>query len=439
MGINAGVSLSTLPDSRSAGKEVAKEAMGGLSGKPKLAILAIDHLTRKKYKYDEVINGIRNEIGPDVPLIGSTSNGMLVNGRFALKSVGLMLLGGDIDVNAAFNFGKSRIEYPKIADEITKIKAGIANKTNQAMLMFQDGIKFPPEILEQQKILNMKLAATLSGIVKTMFKSKLNNFWKEGKGMPSTQELIAELYNKGWNIPIIGNIASNLGDYTSAEFFGNKSYEDAVNGAIISSTGDSKFGFGYAAGAEATGLTCKLSKKIGNFLLRIDNKPALEGFTDATHLDPESLNELQNQGYVNYWHMLGTREKVGNREYIHLTGTLTDPNLPNLIVTGYPFSKVPEVCEFFRSDTKILLRTTEEALKEAMQVVKKPKFLLGIDCVFRISAYQENLPLYVQKIKDTIGSDIPTFIIGSGGEIFGTKKDDFYMNNFTFLTFMGGT
>ena len=65
-----------------------------------------------------------------------------------------------------------------------KLKKGIPNKPNQVMLMFQDGVKFPPEIWEQQKLLNMRVALLLSGLFTKIFKKKLDDFKEVGKGMP---------------------------------------------------------------------------------------------------------------------------------------------------------------------------------------------------------------------------------------------------------------
>ncbi|MFW9877231.1 MAG: hypothetical protein ACFFG0_29425, partial [Candidatus Thorarchaeota archaeon] len=37
-----------------------------------------------------------------------------------------------------------------------------------------------------------------------------------------------------------------------------------------------------------------------------------------------------------------------------------------------------------------------------------------------------------------IDNDIPRMIVGSGGEILGTKDMNYYFNNFTFITLAGG-
>jgi hypothetical protein len=436
--IDAGVGLSTDPDSYTAGKMAVKEALKGMSQKPKVCILAIDGITRKKFNYQEVVNGARSELDPTVRLVGSTVNGILVNDRFALRSVGVMLLGGDVDIEGQFNFPKSRLHAEKIANQIWDIKQGIPNNPNQVMLMFQDGVKFPPEIWEQQKMLNTRVASLLSGLVTRVFKKKLDDFKEVGKGMPSVQEIVTELYNKGWNIPILGNVATVLKDYISYEFYDKGVYDDACLGIFLRATGDSKFTYGFAAGGEPTNIWCKPTKAVGNFLLRIDDKPALEGFCKAINLEPESLKNLENDGFLNFFYMLGTRDKVGDKEYIHLVGTITDPSMQNLIVTAFPFDKVPEKIEIFRSNMQILMKTTKDSIEQAMAGLKKPKFFLGIDCVERLLAYGDNYPKGIELIRETIGKDVPTMVLGSGGEIFGTKKDDYYFNNFTFLSFAGG-
>ena len=91
--LDAGVGISTESNGYDARREAAKQAMSPLSTTPKLAILVIDGLTRKRHDYAAVIKGVREEIGPLPRLLGSTVNGVLINDRFALHSVGLMLLG----------------------------------------------------------------------------------------------------------------------------------------------------------------------------------------------------------------------------------------------------------------------------------------------------------------------------------------------------------
>ena len=72
--------------------------------------------------------------------------------------------------------------------------------------------------------------------------------------------------------------------------------------------------------------------------------------------------------------MLGTREKKGNKEYIHLTATITDPNLEGLINSGFPFDKVPKKIEIFQSPMKSLLNTVQQAVNDAKQDIVDPKF-----------------------------------------------------------------
>ncbi len=437
--IDAGVGLSTDNSSFKAGKDSAKDALSMMSAKPKLCILAVDNITRQKFDYQKVVDGVRDIIGPRPKLIGSTVNGVMVNKRFALKSVGVMLIGGDdIDIHSAFEFTKSRIEYKKIADSIYKMKKSLAEKNNQLLLMFQDGVKFPPEIMEQQKMLNNKMVSYLSGLVGRIFKKKLEQFKEDGMGMPSVQELITRLYDKGWDIPIIGNVATNLKNYESKEFFEDHTLEDACLGVFMSGSENAKFGYGFAAGAEPTGIKCKPTKAIGSFLLKIDDKPALNGFCEAVDIEPKTLANLENDGFVNFYYILGTQEKVGDRDYTHLVGTITNPELPNLVVSAFPFDKVPDQAEIFRSNMNILMKTTRQAVEEAVAGIKKPKFFLGIECVIRLLAYGDNLPKSIEIIDEILGDDVPRMILGSGGEIFGTKPNDYYFNNFTFLGFAGG-
>ncbi len=437
--LDASVSMSIDSDSYTAGRNVAKDALQGMKTKPKLAVLAVDGLTRKKYKYPEILRGIGEILGPDVVLVGSTVNGMYVNDRFALKSVGLMLIGGDFNIDFTYNMPKCHSQFQQIGESILQKGLALPPSKNRFLLMFHDGVKFPPAMFEQQKMLNSRVVRLLTGLVSRVFKKQFEDFQEKGMGFPTAQETIDVLFdNNNWNTQVIGNVASNLRDYDSFEFFNNQMLEDASIGAMLSWNEGTKFNFGFEAGAEPTGMSCVPTKAIGSFILNIDNKPALQGFCDAINFDKSSLEGLKYNGYVNIWNIIGTRDMIDGKERIHLQGTLTNPELENLVMASYPFSKVPPKFEIFRSNPKILFNTVEMAVKNAMNGINDPKFLLGFDCMARFSAYGDNFPRIIKLVGDTIGKDTPRMIVGAGGEIFGAKKNDFHSNAFTFVTIVGG-
>ncbi|MBN1800437.1 MAG: hypothetical protein JW891_02970 [Candidatus Lokiarchaeota archaeon] len=437
--LDAGVGITTEKDGYIAGKVVAKQALEHMKTKPKLAILAVDALSRRKYNYQEILRGIKEELGPNITLIGSTVNGILVNDRFALRSVGLMLIGGDFSVDASFNESNSRMEFEKIAETIYQKNLGLQPKDDRFLLLFQDGIKFPPEIFAKQATLNSRVVVFMSGIVKRFFKKELDEMKEKGMGMPAVQELLENLYAKGWKYPVVGNVASNIRDYDSVEFYNDTVGTDNVVGTILSGSGNTKFGYGFAAGAESTGKTCTPTKNIGNFLLKIDGKPALLGLCSAVGITKEALYELKSGGYLNYHIIMGMREiKDNGDDIIHLTATITDPELESLVNTGFPFERVPDKIEIFQSNMEIMHRTARDAVSQALSGISNPKFLLGFDCAIRFLAYGDNLPRIVKTIDDTIGKDIPRMILGSGGEVYGRMGVDYYFNNVTFVTLAGG-
>jgi hypothetical protein len=436
--IEAGTGISTKDNSYEAGKTVADKALEMISTDPKLAILGVDSLTRVKYNYKDVLKGVRDVIGQDVILIGSTTNGVLVNDRFALHSVGLMVLGGDFFVDASFNFGKSRLEYEKIARQIHEIAKNLEDNDDRFLLMFQDGMKFPPEVLKKQETLNSRVVSLFSGLVNRFFKKQLEDFKEEGQGMPSVQELLEELYSQGWENRVVGNVATNVRNYDSVEFYNNEVGDDNVIGVFLTPQNKTKFGFGFAAGAEPTGNKCVPTKNIGSFLLRIDDEPALIGLCNAANIKMESLHELKTADYLNYHTILGTQEKIGNSDYIHLTATITNPEFESLLNTGFPFERVPDEIEIFRSNMDILIKTAVDTVTQAIEGIPNPKFFLGFDCAIRLFAYGDNIPTIVKKINKTIGKDIPKMILGSGGEIYGNKDLDYYFNNMAFVSIVGG-
>ncbi len=62
-----------------------------------------------------------------------------------------MALGGDVNIESPFSFGKSRLMYNDIADKIFALKSQLPATDNRFMLMFQDGMKFPPRLWHNQK------------------------------------------------------------------------------------------------------------------------------------------------------------------------------------------------------------------------------------------------------------------------------------------------
>jgi len=436
--LDAGVGMTVEKDSFKAGKELAKSALENMSAKPKLAILGVDSLTRKPFDYNQLLAGVKEEIGPEVELIGSSVNGVLVNDRFAMRSAGLMLLGGDINVEKTFNYGKSRVDYKNIAENVYQSIKDLEPNKDRFMLIFQDGIKLPQEVLDKQKSLNSRFVSLFTGLVKRVFMRQIEEFKESGMGMPSIQEFLEELYAKGWSSQVIGNVATNVRNYDSIEFYNDIVGKDNIIGAIIAPQGSTKFGFGFGAGAEPTGKSCNIEKNIGSFLLKIDDKPALLGLCDAAGIKKEALKELRGGAYLNYYTILGTTEKTKGGDVIHLAMTMTNPDLENLINSGFPFEKVPNRVEIFQSNTNILHKTAENAVKQAVQNLNNPKFLLGFDCAIRFFAYGDNLPKIVKTVNNAIGKDIPKMVLGSGGEIFGTKDIDYYFNNMTFVTLAGG-
>ncbi len=436
--IDAGVSITTEKDSYSAGKKVAKEALENMSVKPKLAILVIDALSRTRHNYAEVLKSVREELGEDVTLIGSTVNGVTVNSRYALKSVAIMLLGGDISLDSTFNYPKSRLNYESIAEDVYQNIRNAEPNDQRFMLLFQDGIKFPPEVVAKQKALNGRAAVLFAGLIARIFKKQFEEFKEKGLGYSSTQEFLEALYAKGWDKTVIGNLATNTRNWDSVEFFNDEIGADNIIGAILSPLGSSKFGFGYGAGAEPTGKRCKPTKNIGNFILKIDGKHALQGFCEAAGIQKEALREIKPYDYINSHTILGTKEKVGDKDIIHLVATITNPELENFLMTGFLFDRVPEEFEIFRSNMEVMHKTAELTVKQALENIDNPRFFLGFDCALRSFSYGDNLPRIIDTIDNAIGKDIPRMIIGSGGEIFGTKDIDYYWNNLTFLSLVGG-
>ncbi len=432
--LEASVGFSTNSNSYLAGIEATKEALKDFSGTPKLAIIGIDLSAANIYNLENVLKGIKKEI-PNTPLLGGGSIGIIINNNVSIRAVGILLLGGDIDVIEPQIWTKSRDNYEKIGQDIIKSYKSHLNKTlNEVILLFTSGYRIPPEVLAQQKRFDSFGARVFSSLVSRIFWSNMRNFASEGKGFPITQELVEYLVENGLNCPIVGTQCGDLSGVKTFEFFNETVNYDSVIACMLSSN-NHKFGVGYDIGVRRTGKRIQITKNVGPFLMGINGKKALDGLLEVMGHEKEALNELKHQGYINFLSLLGLEDEDSIHPYV----AVTDPQYDS-IFTVLPPKMVEkklelEICE---ATGEIILESARRAVKMALENVEDPKFLIYFDCSARLSLLGDRIIDEINVIREEIGKDIPIFGFGSSGEIKNSTPGGYHLNNMSIITLVGG-
>lgn len=432
--IEASVGLSTHPNSLEAGKEAIKKALAGLSGKPKLAIVGIDLSSAKIYKLDDVLKGIKSEL-PNIPIIGGGAVSMMINEDVAIRSVGIILLSGDFDIVNPQVWTQSRKNFEKIAPQMVQMYKPLIGKTqNELLMLFTSGYRIPPDVMAQQKRFDSFGARVFSSLVSRFFWGSMNDFAKEGKGFPITQELVEYLVQNKISCPIVGTQCGDLTGINAYEFFNERVYYDSVISCMISSNTD-KFGVGFDPGIIRTGKKLTITKNVGPFLMGINNKKALEGLLEELGYEKESLNELSYQGYINFLSLLG----LVDEDQVHPYIAVTDPQYDS-IFTVLPPKMVEkklevEICE---ATGESILESAKNAVRKAIENIKDPKFLIYFVCSGRVNLLGDRIIDQMNVIRDEIGKDIPVFGFGSSGEIKNSRAGGYHLNNMSIVTIAGG-
>ncbi|MHA1377098.1 MAG: FIST N-terminal domain-containing protein [Candidatus Helarchaeota archaeon] len=432
--IESSVGLSTKPNSFEAGKEAIIKALKDLSGPPKLAVVGIDLSAARIHKFEDVLKGIRSVL-PNVPLIGGGCVGMIINDEIALRSVGILLLSGDLEVIKPQVFGHSRTQFDKISRQIVNTyKPHLGKTKNQVLLLFTSGYRIPADVLAQQKRFDGFGARVFSSLVSRIFWSNMKSFAQEGKGFPVTQELIEYLVQNYIYCPIIGTQCGDLTGGSAYEIFNDQVYYDSIVTCLLSSE-IAKFGVGFDAGVKRTGKILKVTKNVGPFLMGIDGKKALEGLLEKLGYEREALSELSYQGYVNFLSLLG----MIDRDKIHPYIAITNPEYDSI------FSVLPpklvekklelEICE---ATGELILQSAKNAVREAKQSVPDPKFLMFFDCSGRLTLLGGRVEDEIEIIRKELGPNVPIFGFGSSGEIKNSSQGGFHLNNMSIVTFVGG-
>lgn len=450
--IEANAALSTENDAFTAGKKVAEEAISPLSGsKAKVILIGIDIVSRKLLDFGKVQSGIRDVVGPDVPILGVGANGMIVNDRIAFKSVGALALSGDIEVIGPKYWNRSRVEYDRIAENMLDLYAESSKElASKVLLNFLPGWDLPHDVLKKQAMLSGRMARLFSGLINKVMTGQAKELAEEGRGSPATQELIRSLIEKGLpeDIAILGVMSTNLRQTypQTAVFYNGEFVRDSMAAVMIGSKSKGvKFNVSFGNGAVPAKGTLQINKAALNFLLKVNGKPAIDGYCAAGNFEKEALEELKYHSYANAMCIPGIPGKIKGRDVVHPYVALTDPNVDFVMVTA-PDEVVQNArqLQLYELSPKTIIEAGVEAAKWVKTgdgqagPINDPKFLMMIECGFRFVSLGDLVYKEIAAIREVIGKDVPLFGYGAGGEVIGSQTG-VHFNTISNAMLMGGS
>jgi hypothetical protein len=327
------VGHSDLADARRAGHSAANTAL--THDDPKLLTV----FCSDSYDLGELLAGIHEAAGDDVPLIGcSTAGEIAANGPGDAGVVITALGGSGFEVTTAVATDASANLRGAGASAASCI--GAANgHDHRVLLMLTDG---------------------LAG---------------------DQQEIVRGAYGvAGAAIPLVGGCAGDdLRMESTHQLYGDRAFTDAVVAASLSS--DAPFGIGVCHGWRRVGDPMLVTDSEGTRVLEIDGRPALDAYLDklgapeAARTDHAAFTEFAQT------HPLGLIARRGE-EHVRFIG---DADFEARALVG--IAQVPQGARvwFMEGDDDSVLDATDAACRDALGGLggRDPIGLLAFDCIAR--------------------------------------------------------
>ncbi|WP_199510090.1 FIST signal transduction protein [Nucisporomicrobium flavum] len=336
--LSVGSGSSCSDDAAVAGAEAARAAVSGLGGvEPGLVIV----YASIRYAFDELLAAVRGVTG-DVPLVGASSSGQLIEGEYLPPSSGVsvMVLGSGV-----YRFGTA--EVSGIGADI----AGSGRELARRALDAAGGDTTPHSAL-------MVLADGMAG---------------------DMQSLLAGMYRvTGARVPVVGGAAGDDRTFSGAYvFFGDRALRDAAVAVWIGSDRPLRVVAGH--GWQPQTLPMLVTKVDGMAVEEIDGRPAADVFNEAVARDASARSEYF-EGTYEGWH---TGHSFG----------LIEPDGTQLIRGGFvgqdgvlrTFVPLPEYCavQIVSADQDDLLTASEQVVEEALDGIADPAVMLVFSCIAR--------------------------------------------------------
>ncbi len=369
-GTRAATGSAAEADSKACGQKAARAAWEKI-GKERVDLAIVFAAT--KYKYAEVLAGIKAELG-EVPLIGCSTAGEFCDGLVSDKAVVIMLLHGD-SVRFSVGHGKglraNSLEAVRgMFSQFAPAAAG-GSLPHRSLLMLSDGLAGNGE----QLVINAAL--------------------KLGK-----------------DASLVGGAAGDGGAFKETFVFHNgQVYHDAVVGVEMFSARAP--GVGVSHGWCPSKCEGVVTKTTGGIINEIDNKPAFRLYEEYAKAIGYLLTPANSDMFM-MTHEIGMQ--VGAGEIKVRAPIKRNPDGSILMATEVPKGMKVSIVE---GECQALLAAAKSATEKAIAGLKgaKPAALVVFDCIARKICLKDDFLKEVEIIRKAAGANVPVIGFNTYGEI----------------------
>jgi hypothetical protein len=328
--LNVGHSIDR--DARTAGRDAATAALGGLEAKL-LVVFCSD-----AYDLVELLAGV-SACAPGVPLIGCSTAGEIVTPGPSDQSVVVTALGGAgfTVVTRAATDASQRLR--EAGAEVAGAACGVSECEHRVLLLLSDG---------------------LAG---------------------DQQEIVRGAYGVvGAEVPLVGGCAGDDLKMTKTfQLHEGRVLSNAVVGAAIGS--DAPLGIGARHGWRRVGEPMVATRSAGNRVYLLDDQPALDVYLDRLAAPPEARSDAAAFTRFALTHPLGLARRRGE-EHVRFVGDADFQQRSLGLIAEVPQGGL---AWFMEGDDTSVLAATDGACADALAALdgRRPLGMIAFDCIAR--------------------------------------------------------
>jgi hypothetical protein len=395
MRVRAASLLTLEPDSLAVGEAAGRSIRQAFETDPLRLMLVYGSIN-----HDQValLEGLSASVGPDVPVVGCSAQGVIANGELTEEGFALGVMG----------FGGSELE----------VATAVAHEIERA-----------PR--DRGRRLAAALKAQLGGepgLVCLLYDASCG---------ADVEEMLAGLRSE-LSCPMVGAGASHIWGppVTTYQYFGTAAFNRSA--VAFGLAGPFETEIALCHGTSPTGVAMTVTRSEGNHLVEFDGRPALEAFREATGLEP---GEPVHQDHLGSWAIaverlvctLGPEGPETRPVYLIRSATGFDYDAGAVIVqAGIPAGT--RVVIHHRTVSAVLDGTKVMGRELAERLVgKRPWAVLGFECGARTAPFlglektiRENADL-----RQVVGVDVPWLGMMAWGEVAPTGGEPTF-HNFTY-------
>jgi hypothetical protein len=393
-----GVGHSTADDSYRAGQEAVRRSLRGAD--PALLIVFVANGPDPK----EVLRGI-DDACPGVPLIGCSSESLVVVDGAAAEGVAVTAVGGPgFTVRTAAG----------------SCAGGAQRQGGEAVARCGLDPVFDGASADQDADVRRN-AAGVTGHRSHQVLIMLTDGW-----LSDQEEILAGAYGVlGASVPLVGGSASPPStQHRPFVLHGSEKLEDAAVGAVISSTGP--LGFGIRHGWRPVGDPMIVTHSAGGRVCTLDDQPAVKAYLDrygapaAAYTDPAVFEVFAQSRPIG----------VGRRYGLEVRSVSSSAGLAHGLL--HPSGEVPEgaLVWLMQGDHASALQAASDACGEAVQALGDvpPIGVVAFDCVSRSHMLgEQGTRREVGQMRER-ATDVPLTGVYTWGEIHRTLGINGYHN-----------